>query len=99
MYSVDMSNQAEKDHEYVLRGGLSKKLSEILRTVEEAPYRPTQHFERLTNNLKGLYSRRLNLHNRFIYEVQPNDEDLRHPETGELYEGIVYVVSMWGHPY
>jgi len=99
MYSVEMSNQAEKDYENVLRGGLSKKLSEILRTVEEAPYRPTQQFERLTNNLKGLYSRRLNLHNRFVYEVLPNDEGLKHPETGEPYEGIVYVISMWGHIY
>jgi len=98
MYSVDMSNQAEKDHENVVRGGLSKKLAEILKTVEEDPYKPTQQFERLTGNLKGLCSRRLNLHNRFIYEVQPNDEGLRHPETGEFYSGIVYVVSMWGHP-
>jgi Txe/YoeB family toxin of toxin-antitoxin system len=99
MYSVEMSNQAEKDHEYVVRGGLSRKLSEILRTVEEAPFRPTQRFERLSDNLKGLCSRRLNQQHRFVYEVLPNDDGLRHPETGELYDGIVFVVSMWGHPY
>jgi Txe/YoeB family toxin of Txe-Axe toxin-antitoxin module len=46
-----------------------------------------------------MFARRLNQQHRFVYEVLPNDDGLRHPETGELYDGIVFVVSMWGHPY
>jgi plasmid maintenance system killer protein len=67
-------------------------------TVENDPYKPTQHFERLTGNLKGLYSRQINYKNRFVYTVLPNTENAR-DEDGNLYDGIVRVHESWGHKY
>jgi len=81
-----------------IRAGYRERLAEILKTVENNPYDPSQHFERLIGNLKGFCSREINHHNRFVYKVLPNDEDAR-DNTGELYDGIVLVFEAWGHKY
>jgi toxin YoeB len=98
MYKLRWSKQAKGDAEICERAGFKALLDEILDTVEQSPYKPTQHFERLTGNLKGAYSRRINYYNRFIYTTLPNEEGLR-DENGELYDGIVLVHRSWGHDY
>jgi len=98
MYSVEWTNRAEKEAYTCIRAGCKERLSEILKTVENNPYDPSQHFERLTGNLKGFCSREINHHNRFVYKVLPNDEDARN-DAGELYDGIVLVFESWGHKY
>ena len=50
----------------------------------------------LKHDLKGACSRRINRQHRFVYEVLPNSEELKDPD-GELYEGIIKVISMWTH--
>jgi len=73
-------------------------LDKIIKTVEKDPYDPSQNFERLKGNLKGFCSRRINLDNRFCYEVLPNTENAR-DKDGNLYDGIVHVHRAWGHNY
>ncbi|MDR3012185.1 MAG: type II toxin-antitoxin system YoeB family toxin [Chitinispirillales bacterium] len=40
------------------------------------PFDPSQQFEKLVG-LKNTYSRRINYHHRFVYEVLPNAENLK----------------------
>jgi len=98
MYKLEFTKQAQKDAKIAARAGYEKQVKEILETVQENPFKPIQHFERLVGNLKSMYSRHIDYHNRFIYAVFPNKDGLRN-EKAELYEGIVHVVSMWGHNY
>jgi Txe/YoeB family toxin of toxin-antitoxin system len=98
MYRIDLSNQADKDAEACRRAGYGKKLAEILTTVENDPYAPTQQFERLVGNLKGYCSRKINKGCRFLYKVFPNAENAK-DENGNLYSGIVRVYESWEHNY
>jgi Txe/YoeB family toxin of toxin-antitoxin system len=96
MYDVRFTKQAQKDAVKVERAGLKLKAAEIITTVRKDPYEETQFFERLKGDMKGACSRRLNRQHRFVYEVLPNAERLR-DANGELFEGIIKVISMWTH--
>jgi len=98
MYKIQNTNRTEKDIVKCIRAGYGKQLYAILDTVENNPYAPSQGFKHLKGDLKGYYSRRINLYNRFVYEVLPNTENARDDE-GNLYDGIVRVHEAWGHKY
>jgi Txe/YoeB family toxin of Txe-Axe toxin-antitoxin module len=101
MYKIRKTRQAEKDYATAVKNGYELKLDKIHEVIERDPYErtPGHRYEELTGNLRGIHSRSLDYTNRFTYEILPNSEQLRHPETGELYEGIVRVHSAWRHPY
>lgn len=61
--------------------GKAKKLIEIIR---ENPYQMPPSYEKLTGDMSGAYSRRINIQHRLVYQVY---ED----------ERIVKIVSMWTH--
>ncbi|MDR2591221.1 MAG: Txe/YoeB family addiction module toxin [Chitinispirillales bacterium] len=98
MYKLEFTKQAQKDVKIAARAGYENQVKEILETVQKDPFNSTQQFERLLGNLKGMCSRRIDYHNRFVYSVLTNTDGLRN-EKGVLYEGIVHVVSAWGHNY
>jgi len=100
MYKLRRAKQAQRDYETATKNGFTDKLAEIFDVVERDPYEntPGHHYEELKGNLKGRHSRRLNRHNRFIYEVLPNDEALK-DKDGNPYDGIVRILTMWGHHY
>ena len=90
------TKRAKKDAVKIARSKLKLKVDEIIRTVKENPYEPTQEFEKLTQDFVGAYSRRINKQHRFIYTIEPNSEGLQN-DDGEIYKGIVKIVSMWTH--
>ncbi len=98
MFRVDISNRAEKDMDTCISAGYGRKLAKIMNTVEEDPYKPSQGFERLREDLKALCSRRIDRNNRFVYSVLPNNEKAK-DEFGNQYDGIVRVHEAWGHEY
>jgi Txe/YoeB family toxin of toxin-antitoxin system len=98
MYDIDWTKKAEKDYEIAKRAGFSPKIAEILNTVRDNPFKPTQGFEKLVGNLKDNYSRKISRHHRFVYDIQPNTEKLK-GKDGKLFDGIVKIISMWGHNY
>ena len=95
MYRDDITKRAAKDAAKIERAGLKPKAAEIIRTIRQNPFEPTQQFEKLVG-LNNTYSRRIDYHNRFVYEVLPNDENIK-DANGQPYEGIVKVIRMWGH--
>jgi len=100
MYKLRQTKQAQKDYEIATKNGYTDKLVEIFDVVERDPFEktPGHHYEELKGNLKGRRSRRINRPNRFTYEVLPNDEGLK-DKYGKQYDGIVRILTMWGHPY
>jgi Txe/YoeB family toxin of toxin-antitoxin system len=96
MYDIIFTKQAQKDAVKAERAGLKSKAVEIIAVIKKDPYEETQFFEYLKGNLKGAYSRRLNRQHRFVYEVLPNDEKNK-DESGNFFDGIVKVISMWTH--
>ena len=96
MYLVVLTKSAEKDSKLLRSAGLERKAKELISIIASSPFQVPPPYEKLKWNLRGSYSRRINLQHRLVYDVLPNDEGLK-DETGELYEGVVLVTEMWGH--
>lgn len=89
------------------RCGKGQKAAEICRAGEKGknildilalnPYQTPPSYEKLLGNLNGNYSRRLNIHHRLVYEVQPFDPELFPDLERDKYEGVVLVKRMWSH--
>jgi len=90
------SRQAEKDARLLERSGLDKKAKELLTIIKRNPFQNPPHYEKLVGDMAGAYSRRINIHNRLVYQVAENSEMLKDAD-GNLYQGIVRVLRMWTH--
>jgi len=78
------STQALKDAKKLKAAGLKPKAEELLDVLKNNPMQNPPSFEKLVGDLAGAYSRRINIHNRLVYEVFPKERILR-------------VLRMWTH--
>jgi toxin YoeB len=84
MYTLLMSKQAEQDYIYACRVGLKDKIQKILHIMGSNPYVMPPPYEKLNGNLRGCYSRRLNIKHRLVYEVFEKEKTIR-------------ILRMWSH--
>ena len=82
MFTVLLSKQAVKDLEFLKRAGLSSKAKSIVDSLKENPW--CSPVEKLVGNLRGFYSKRINIQHRLVYKIDVENQ-------------IVLVVSMWSH--
>ena len=73
--------------------GYLKKAKELIEVLKEDPLKNPRPYEELVGNLAGLYSRRINLKHRIVYEIIEKTITEKNIE----YEGIVKVIRMWTH--
>lgn len=78
------SKQSVKDAKKLKAAGLKPKAEELLAILKSDPFQNPPAFEKLRGDLMGAYSRRINIHNRLVYEVFPKQR-------------IVRVLRMWTH--
>lgn len=78
------SKQALKDAKKLKAAGLKSKAEELLQILRIDPLRNPPSFEKLLGDLAGAYSRRINIHNRLVYELFPKKQ-------------LVRVLRMWTH--
>ena len=93
MYAVKFTKQAAKDARKLKAAGLDKKAKSLVEVLKRDPFQEAPAYEALVGNLSGLYSRRINLQHRLVYQVYAEPFD----EEGVHYQGIVKVVRMWTH--
>lgn len=93
MWLVMFTKQAGKDAKRLKSAGLSEKAKGLVAVVRDNPFATPPRYEALVGNLTGLYSRRISLQHRFVYEVLPGEVT----RDGTRYEGTVKVVRMWTH--
>ncbi len=93
MWHVVFTKQAAKDAKKLKAAGLDTKAKNLVEVVRQDPFARPPAYEALVGNLSGLYSRRISLQHRFVYQVlrEPYEQD------GQHYEGTVKVVRMWTH--
>lgn len=84
MYHIKYTKQAVKDIENIKRAGLSNKVRHLVAVVAENPFQNPPPYEKLIGDLDGLYSRRINIQHRFVYEVFPE-------------ENTIKVIRLWKH--
>ena len=84
MYRVVLSRQAVKDKEKIIQAGYGKRVKALLELIAEDPYTTPPPYEKLIGDLKGFYSRRINLQHRLVYEVREAEK-------------AVVIARMWTH--
>lgn len=83
-YTIKIEKDVLKDFKKAKAQKLDKKIDELIRIIKENPYQTPPSYEKLVGDLKGKYSRRINIKHRLVYKV---DEE----------EKIVYILSAWSH--
>lgn len=78
------SKQALKDAKKLKAAGLKPKAEELLAVLAKDPFQNPPTFEKLIGDLAGACSRRINIHNRLVYEVLVKAKTVR-------------VLRMWTH--
>ena len=76
-WSVVYSTQALKDAKKLKAAGLKPKAESLLAILADDPFRNPPPFEKLIGDLAGAYSRRINIHNRLVYEVFAKQKTVR----------------------
>lgn len=84
MYKIVYSKTALKDVPKIKAAGLDKKVKALLEVIRENPYQTPPSYEKLIGDLQGLYSRRINIQHRLVYQVYEE-------------EATIKVVSLWSH--
>lgn len=80
---IKYTKQVCSDSKKIERAGLKPKLEKLLNIIAEDPYTTPPNFEKLLG-LHNVYSRRINIKHRLVYEV-----------IAEL--NTVKIISIWGH--
>ena len=83
-YKIVYSKQAQKDAKKLKKNNLKDKAQEILNILENDPLQNPPRYESLVGDLKGCYSRRINIQHRMVYEVFEEEK-------------VVRVLRMWTH--
>ena len=84
MWRVVFSKQAAKGEKKLSASGLKAKAQRLIEVLTEDPFATPPRYERLVGDLAGMYSRRINIQRRLVYEVFEE-------------ERIVRVLRMWTH--
>jgi toxin YoeB len=71
------SKQALKDAKKLKAANLKSKAEALLNILTEDPFRNPPPYEKLVGDLAGAYSRRINVHNRLVYEVFAKHKTVR----------------------
>ena len=83
-WQIVFTRQAQKDARRLASAGLRPKAEQLLTVLADDPFRRPPPFEKLLGDLRGAYSRRINIQHRLVYQVI---ED----------ERTVKVLRMWTH--
>lgn len=83
-YRIVYAKQAQKDAQKIARSNLKEKALELIRLLQEDPFRKPPEYEALVGVLSGAYSRRINIQHRLVYQVYEEEK-------------VVKVLRMWTH--
>jgi len=83
-YRVVFSKQAQKDAKKLKKSNLKESAEQLIEILKEDPLNNPPKYESLRGDLKGCYSRRINIQHRLVYEILEDQK-------------VVHVLRMWTH--
>ena len=84
MYEIFYTKTAIKDIPKLQGAHLDKKAKALIELIRENPSKTPQRYEKLMGDLDGLYSRRINVQHRLVYEVFEETKTIK-------------ILSLWTH--
>ena len=83
-WTLFYTKEAEKDSKKLKQASLKEKAENLLGVIERNPFQNPPPFEQLVGDLQGLYSRRISIQHRLVYQVLQDEK-------------AVKVLRMWTH--
>ena len=83
-YELIYTRQAKKDAKKLKGTPLATKTKELLNLIAKDPFAEPPAFEALVGDLNGVYSRRINIQHRIVYQVYESEK-------------VVKVLRLWTH--
>jgi toxin YoeB len=82
VWTIKFSRNALKDAKKLRSANLSSSVSQLIAILKQNPYQPP--YEKLSGNLQGYYSRRINIKHRLVYAIDRENK-------------IIKIISVWSH--
>jgi toxin YoeB len=83
-WSLAYTGEAQKDAKKIVLAGLKNKVEKLLTILCVNPFQNPPPYEKLSGDLSGAYSRRINIQHRLVYQI--------------LLKGhTVKIIRMWTH--
>ena len=84
MYAIVYTKGAASDISKLKGAKLAQRAKVLIDLIRDKPYHTPPPFEKLVGNLSGLYSRRINIKHRLVYEVFEDEKAIK-------------IISLWTH--
>lgn len=84
MYKIVYTKDSIKDIEKLKGANLNKKVLALIEIIKNNPFQTPPPYEKLVGDLQGLYSRRINIKHRLVYQVFESVQTVK-------------IISMWTH--
>ena len=84
MYRIVYTRDAVKDILKLKAAHLDAKAKALIELLRENPYQSPPGYEKLVGDLQGLFSRRINIQHRLVYQVLDEEKTIK-------------IVSLWTH--
>ena len=83
-WKVVFTKQAQKDAKKLLSSGLKPKAEMLINILRKDPFQNPPSYKKLVGDLSGVYSRRINIQHRLVYQVY-------------MKQKIVKILRLWTH--
>ena len=84
MYKIVYTRKAIADIAKIKSSNFDKKTKMLIDLIKQNPFETPPSYEKLQGDLLGLYSRRINIKHRLVYQVYEK-------------ENTIKIISMWSH--
>ena len=78
------THQAQKNAKKLSAADLRTKTEDLLNILRQDPFQSPPPFKKLVGDLKGTYSRRINIQHRLVYQVLKENKTVK-------------IIRMWTH--
>lgn len=84
MYKIYYSKISVKQIQLLKSAKLDTKAKKLIDLISLNPFQNPPPYEKLIGDMSGLYSRRINIQHRLVYQVYEEEK-------------VIKIVSMWSH--
>lgn len=84
MYAIVYTKRAADDIKFLKSAGLTNKTKALIEVIRNNPYQNPPPYEKLVGDLRGAYSRRINIKHRLVYQVLEEEQTVK-------------IISLWSH--
>lgn len=73
-WELVFTKKTQKDAKKLSSAGLKNKTKKLLEILKENPFQNPPPYEKLVGDLRGVYSRRITIQHRLVYQVYDNEK-------------------------